>query len=165
LFSGEVGFDEMTQRQTGWKVLLANNITVWSFYNAVNTIGVDVVLNYKNLEIGTGRLGFSLASNINITKIDGKIATPPILSANGYDIFNRKEQGRILKQYKSIVRNELWFKTTFILTTYFGEAQHAIIKRSNFAGKVITDFGAYKFTALSAVVNNLQCIQMNDKRR
>jgi hypothetical protein len=28
LFSGEVGFDEMTQRQTGWKVLLANNITV-----------------------------------------------------------------------------------------------------------------------------------------
>jgi iron complex outermembrane receptor protein len=50
------------------------------------------VLNYKNLEIGTGRLGFSLASNIANTKIDGKIATPAILSANGYDIFNRKEQ-------------------------------------------------------------------------
>jgi iron complex outermembrane receptor protein len=50
------------------------------------------MLKLQNLEIGTGRLGFSLASNIANTKIDGKIATPAILSANGYDIFNRKNK-------------------------------------------------------------------------
>jgi iron complex outermembrane receptor protein len=88
LFSGEVGFDgDDTTTNPVEKVLLANDITSMKFFiNAVNTItkGVDVVLNYKNLEIGTGRLGFSLASIANTTKIDGKIATPPILSANGY---------------------------------------------------------------------------------
>jgi iron complex outermembrane receptor protein len=172
LFSGEVGFDgDNTTTNPVEKVLLANDITSMKFFiNAVNTItkGVDVVLNYKNLEIGTGRLGFSLASNIANTKIDGKIATPTILSANGYDIFNRKEQGRILSARPNtkvlLGMNYDLNKTTFIFNnTYFGEVtwQHAsdIAKDQTFAGKVITDLGiAYKFTStLSAnvMVNNL----------
>jgi len=42
------------------------------------------------------KLEFSLVSTIANTKFCGQIATPAILKANGYDIFNRKEQGRIL---------------------------------------------------------------------
>jgi iron complex outermembrane receptor protein len=54
----------MTQLQIRLKKYYFNDITSMKFF-AVNTITKgDVVLNYKNLEIGTGRLGFSLASNI-----------------------------------------------------------------------------------------------------
>ena len=172
LFSGEVGFDgDDTTTNPVEQVLLANDITSMKFFiNAVNTItkGVDVVLNYKNLEIGSGKLGISLASNIANTKIDGKIATPAILSANGYDIFNRKEQGRILNSRPNtkvlLGANYDLKKATFIFNnTYFGEVtwQHAsdISKDQTFAGKIITDLGvAYKITnTLSAnvMVNNL----------
>ncbi|WP_016991400.1 TonB-dependent receptor [Flavobacterium sp. ACAM 123] len=172
LFSGEVGFDgDDTTTNPVEEVLLDNDITSMKFFiNAVNTItkGVDVVLNYKNLEIGTGRLGLNLASNIANTKIDGKIGTPAILSANGYDIFNRKEQGRILSARPNtkvlLGMNYDLNKTTFIFNnTYFGEVtwQHAtdVAKDQTFAGKVITDLGvAYNFTStLSAnvMVNNL----------
>jgi iron complex outermembrane receptor protein len=60
----------------------------------------------------------------------GKIATPAILSANGYDIFNRKEQGRILSARPNKVLLGMNYdlkKTTFIFNTYFGEVtwQHA----------------------------------------
>jgi iron complex outermembrane receptor protein len=48
------------------------------------------MLKLQNLEIGTGRLGFSLASNIANTKIDGKIATLAILLTDM--IFNRKNK-------------------------------------------------------------------------
>ena len=172
LFSGEVGFDgDDTTTNPVEQVLLANDITSMKFFiNAVNTItkGVDVVLNYKNLEIGSGKLGISLASNIANTKIDGKIATPAILTANGYDIFNRKEQGRILNSRPNtkvlLGANYDLKKATFIFNnTYFGEVtwQHAsdISKDQTFAGKIITDLGvAYKITnTLSAnvMVNNL----------
>ncbi|NGY37170.1 TonB-dependent receptor [Flavobacterium sp. XN-5] len=172
LFSGEVGFDgDDNTTNPVERVLLDNDITSMKFFiNAVNTItnGVDVVLNYKNLEIGTGKLGLSLASTFAKTKIDGQIATPSILKANGYDIFNRKEQGRILSARPNtkvlLGANYDLNKTTFIFNnTYFGEVswQHAtdVSKDQTFAGKVITDLGvAYKFTStLSAnvMVNNL----------
>jgi iron complex outermembrane receptor protein len=73
LFSGEVGFDGDDTTTNPVEKYYLLTILLVCFINAVNTItkGVDVVLNYKNLEIGTGRLGFSLASNTN-TKIDGK---------------------------------------------------------------------------------------------
>ncbi|MFT5715153.1 MAG: iron complex outermembrane receptor protein [Flavobacterium sp.] len=94
LFSGEVCFDgDDTITNPVEKVLIVNDITSMKFFiNAFNTItkGVDIVLNYKNQEVGNGKLAFSLASNISSTKIDGQIATPSILKSNGYDIFNCK---------------------------------------------------------------------------
>ena len=172
LFSGEVGFDgDNSTTNPVEQVLISNDITSMKFFiNAVNTItkGVDIVMNYKNLALGSGKLGFNFASNIANTKIDGQIATPAILKANGYDIFNRKEQGRILSarpNTKVLLGVNYDFKrTSFILNnTYFGEVtwQHAtdVAKDQTFAGKIITDLGvSYKFSKVisgNVMVNNL----------
>ena len=172
LFSGEVGFDSNNATTNPVEqVLIDNDITSMKFFiNAVNTItkGVDVVMNYKNLTLGTGKLGFSFASNIGNTKIDGQIATPAILKANGYDIFNRKEQGRILSARPNtkvlLGINYDLKKTSFILNnTYFGQVtwQHAtdVLKDQTFSGKIITDLGvSYKFSKIisaNVMVNNL----------
>ena len=172
LFSGEVGFDgDNTTTNPVETVLIANDITSMKFFiNAVNTItkGVDVVLNYKNLTVGEGKLAFSLASNIANTKIDGQIATPTILKVNGYDIFNRKEQGRILSARPNtkvlLGANYDINKVSVIFNnTYFGKVtwQHAddVSKDQTFTGKIITDLGvAYKFTSTisaNVMVNNL----------
>jgi iron complex outermembrane receptor protein len=172
LFSGEVGFDgNNTTTNPVEAVLIANDITSMKFFiNAVNTVtnGVDIVMNYKKIALGNGKLGFNLASNFSKTKIDGQIATPTILKANGYDIFNRKEQARILSARPNtkvlLGTNYDFNKISFILNnTYFGKVawQHAtdMSKDQTFAGKVITDLGlSYKFTSTMSVnvmVNNL----------
>ena len=172
LFSGEVGFDgNNSTTNPVEQVLISNDITSMKFFiNAVNTItkGVDVVMNYKNLTVGNGKVGFNFASNIANTKIDGQIATPAILKANGYDIFNRKEQGRILSARPNtkvlLGINYDLKRTSFILNnTYFGKVtwQHAtdVAKDQTFAGKIITDLGvSYKFSKIisaNVMVNNL----------
>ncbi|MBC5838101.1 TonB-dependent receptor [Flavobacterium muglaense] len=172
LFSGEVGFDgDNSTTNPVESILIANNITSMKFFiNAVNTTtkGVDIVLNYKNLALGGGKMAFSLASNIANTKIDGQIATPAILKANGYDIFNRKEQGRILSarpNTKVLLGTNYDLKKASIIfnNTYFGDVtwQHATdpTKDQTFSGKIITDLGvAYKFTSTisgNVMVNNL----------
>lgn len=99
LFTGEIGFDgdDMNTNPVE-QILMDNSITSLKFFvNAVNTktSGVDLVANYRGIELGTGKLNATLAANFNETKIDGKIDTPALLEANGYEIFNRKEQSRI----------------------------------------------------------------------
>jgi iron complex outermembrane receptor protein len=152
LFTGEIGFDEDAgSTNPVEQVLLDNSITSLKFFvNAVNTntTGVDVVINYQNIELGNGRLGATLAANFNETKIEGQIGTPSLLAANGYDIFNRKEQSRILSaRPKSKILVGLDYdinKWNFVLNnTYFGEVtwQHASNPANDqtFSGKIITD--------------------------
>lgn len=99
LFTGEIGFDgDDNSTNPVEQILLDNSITSLKFFvNAVNTntSGVDLVANYRNLELGSGMLGLTLAANFNETTIEGEIDTPTLLAANGYEIFNRKEQSRI----------------------------------------------------------------------
>ncbi|WP_388020008.1 TonB-dependent receptor [Gelatiniphilus marinus] len=152
LFTGEIGFDgDNASTNPVEQVLIDNSITSLKFFtNAVNTetSGVDVVLNYGNIELGNGKLDATLAANFNDTKIKGKIGTPALLEANGYDIFNRKEQSRIISaRPKSKILLGLDYelnKWNFIVNnTYFGEVtwQHATTPTNDqtFAGKVITD--------------------------
>ncbi len=140
------------------------------FINAVNTItsGVDFVANYSNIDFASGKLDINFAANFNKTKIDGQIATPQILASNGYDIFNRKEQSRILSarpdskillgfDYK---KNKLGVNFN---NTYFGSVtwQHATdpAKDQTFKGKVLTDLGfSYTFSkkiSANLMINNL----------
>ncbi len=136
LFSGEIGFDgDDSTINPVEEILIDNSITSLKFFiNAVDTktSGVDVVATLSNIDLGKGQFGASLAFNYNETKIQGKIATPPILEENGYDIFNRKEQSRITTsrpQTKAILGlNYEIAKWNFILNnTYFGEVtwQHS----------------------------------------
>ncbi len=136
LFTGEIGFDgDDTTTNPVEQILLDNSITSLKFFvNAVNTetTGVDVVANYRNIELGNGKLAVTLAANFNETKIKGQIETPDLLAANGYEIFNRKEQSRITSsrpKSKVILGFDYEIsKWNFILNnTYFGEVswQHS----------------------------------------
>lgn len=172
LFTGEIGFDgDDGTTNPVEQVLIDNSITSLKFFvNAVNTntTGVDVVLNYNNIELGKGSLDATLSANYNETKIEGDIETPSLLAANGYEIFNRKEQSRIISarpQSKVLLGfNYEIEKWNFMLNnTYFGEVtwQHATNPANDqtFGGKVITDLGInYEFSEkLSANItaNNL----------
>ncbi|MBE9489403.1 MAG: TonB-dependent receptor [Bacteroidetes bacterium] len=172
LFTGEIGFDgDAGTVNPVEQILLDNSITSLKFFvNAVNTktTGVDLVANYKNIELGNGTLGATLAANFNDTKIEGQINTPALLAANGYEIFNRKEQSRIISaRPKSKVLlgfdyniNDL---SIILNNTYFGEVtwQHASdpTKDQTFAGKIITDLVInYEFSdkfSINASANNL----------
>ncbi|MCP4441436.1 MAG: TonB-dependent receptor [Aureispira sp.] len=70
------------------------------FTNAANTVsqGLDFVFQYKGLKLGQkgGALSFAFSMNMNQTKIDTAITTPEAVSAAGVDIFDRKEQSRIV---------------------------------------------------------------------
>jgi iron complex outermembrane receptor protein len=154
LFTGEIGYIDGSvgdPQNPVEDILEANSITSLKFFvNAVstNTTGVDVVLNYRNIELGSGNLAATLAANFNKTKIEGKIDTPALLAANGYDIFNRKERSRIISSRpKSKVLLGLDYnvdKWNFALNnTYFGEVswKHANNPDNDqtFSGKIITD--------------------------
>ncbi|MFT6837472.1 MAG: iron complex outermembrane receptor protein [Sediminicola sp.] len=188
LFTGEIGFDgDNTGTNPVEQILLDNSITSLKFFvNAVNTktSGVDLVANYRNLEIGNGMFSLTLAANFNETTIDGEIGTPELLAANGYEIFNRKEQSRITSaRPKSKVLLGIDYNISdwnFALNnTYFGEVswQHSnnglngadlgngplplddAAYDQTFSGKVITDLIiGYNFSVRisgNIAINNL----------
>ncbi len=162
LFTGEIGFISGAPGNptNPVEIILDNNaITSLKFFtNAVNTstTGVDLVVNYRNIELGNGKLAATLAANFNETKIKGTIKTPPLLAANGYEIFNRKEQSRIISaRPKSKILLGLDYKINklgvALNNTYFGEVtwQHGSDpdKDQTFSGKIITDIIVnYKFS-------------------
>jgi iron complex outermembrane recepter protein len=81
------------------KILDDYNITSIKFFiNAVNTItqGIDLVANYSDISLGNGRMDITLSANFNENNIKGKINTPQPIAASNNDIFDRKEQSRIL---------------------------------------------------------------------
>ena len=182
LFTGEIGFDgDDATTNPVEQVLIDNSITSLKFFtNAVNTntTGVDVVLNYNNIELGNGRINATLAANFNETKITSEdsdpttaglqLEAPGLIGANNYDIFNRKEQSRIISaRPKSKILLGLDYKikdlNVVLNNTYFGEVtwQHATIPANDqtFSGKVITDLVInYEFSnkvSASISANNL----------
>lgn len=108
VFSGEIGFDGEEGTNPVEQILLDNSITSLKiFTNAVDTKtqGVDIVANYRNMEIGSGTLNATFAANFNKTEITNEdvdpttaglqVEAPGLIGENGYDILNRKEQSRI----------------------------------------------------------------------
>ena len=76
------------------RILADNNITSLKFFiNAVDTRtkGVDLVANYT-----INKLILNLAASVSDHSIRGRVKTPDVLEADGVDIFDRKEQSRIL---------------------------------------------------------------------
>ena len=173
LLTNPLGFDnDDTTVNAVEQVLIDNSIgNITFFVNAVDTKtqGVDVVANYKGIQLGEGSLGVNAAFNWNETDIDGTITVPEkILNAGYTDIFNREEQSRITTarpNLKGVLGlNYDIAKFSFVLNnTYFGEVtwQHPTTPRfdQTFAGKVITDLSvSYKFAnwvAAKATANNL----------
>lgn len=79
------------------QILIDNNVNAMQFFiNAgdTRTTGADIIVNYKNIPLGKGKLNFSFASNINETTFKS-VKTPQKLAENGYNIFDRQERGLI----------------------------------------------------------------------
>ncbi|WP_405606005.1 TonB-dependent receptor [Polaribacter sp. Asnod1-A03] len=99
LFSSQIGSDSDDTTTNPVEQILEDNgvVAVQVFINAgdTKTTGADVVLNYRNIEIGeSGKLHASFAANFNETTLDA-INTPQTISDAGYNIFDRQEQGLI----------------------------------------------------------------------
>jgi len=191
LFTGEIGYQNGgpgdPNNNPVEKILDDFDVTSLKFFtNAVDTKtnGIDIVASYRNIKLGSGKLGATLAFNWNETEIVGNITTPPILEDNGYEIFNRKEASRIessrpktkatfgldyeIKNFHMSLNNTYFGEVTWKHTNNglnggdFGNGPIPIDDEDfdqTFGGKIITDliFGydiSEKFS-VNATVNNL----------
>ena len=152
LFTNEIGPDDNPEVVTALEdTLMTYNITSLKFFtNAANTktSGIDAVITYREIPVGKGLLDINIAANLNQTSITSAIKTPKPLANSGNEIFNRKEQARIISARPS---NKLLLGfdyqlgkcSTGIKFTRFGEViwRHATdpLKDQVFAAKTITD--------------------------
>jgi iron complex outermembrane receptor protein len=120
------------------------------FTNAIDTRtqGADFVMNYKNIELGTGKAEVTLSANFNKTEIIGDLRTPDILRSEGNTLFDRKERSRIetaRPQSKMILSLRYTLnKWSFVLqNTRFGSVtwrhQSDPENDQTFRAKVVTD--------------------------
>jgi len=153
-----------------YEILQQNNITSLKFFlNAVNTrtSGIDIVAAYS-FNVSRSKFGVNLAANFNKNEIEGRIATPEPLSRANIDIFDRKEQSRILtaRPNDKIILGlsyEIGHFKAVLNNTRFGEVtwQNASGAQfdQTFSAKIVTDVNlSYRFTnsiAFGIVVNNL----------
>tara|TARA_R110002111_G_scaffold245344_1_gene307652 strand:- start:75 stop:2726 length:2652 start_codon:yes stop_codon:yes gene_type:complete len=98
LFSSQIGSDSDDTTTNPVEQILQDNgvVAVQFFINAgdTKTTGADFVLNYRNMDLGSGKLHANLAANFNKTTIS-TINTPDALANEGYNIFAREEKGLI----------------------------------------------------------------------
>ena len=172
LFSSQIGSDsDNTTTNPVEQILKDNNVVaVQVFINAgdTKTTGADVVLNYRNIEVGeSGKLHASFAANFNKTTIDA-INTPKTIADAGYNIFDRQEQGLITN---SRPKSKMILGLNYVTdkwdisfnNTRFGEviitAPQSGGTDQTLASKISTDLGfGYKLTDMitfNANVNNI----------
>ncbi|MBT8265427.1 MAG: TonB-dependent receptor [Bacteroidia bacterium] len=171
LFSSQIGSDDDDTTTNPVEQILEDNgvVAVQFFINAgdTKTTGADLVLNYRNIDMGSGILHASLAANFNKTEIDA-IKTPDALADNGYDIFERIEKGLITSarpRSKFIIGLD-YLADTFeigLYNTLFGKVTITSPLGEEFdqelSSKLATDLSLkYKFTdklSVTGIVNNL----------
>ncbi len=171
LFSSQIGADGDDTTTNPVEQILEDNgvVAVQFFINAgdTKTTGADLVLNYRNMDFGAGKLHANLAANFNKTTIDA-INTPDALAQNGYDIFARIEKGLITSaRPRSKVILGLDYESDKVnvglYNTMFGKVTITSPNGAEFdqelSSKIATDLSlSYKFTdnlSLTGIVNNL----------
>ncbi|KAA1243693.1 TonB-dependent receptor [Aquimarina sp. RZ0] len=77
-------------------VLRDNNLSDVSFFvNAIDTrtSGIDLVANYKNIELGPGKLNFSLSANYTLqNERDGAVNNPILVEQAGQSVVNDTQE-------------------------------------------------------------------------
>lgn len=142
-----------------------DNIKVRDLQSTAQT-SFDKMLHY--VVPSFNKLRLNGAASFYEHSIEGKINTPEVLAADGVDIFDRKEQSRLLSarpNTKIIAGASYDFSplTVGVTGTHFGEVtwQHASdpAKDQTFSAKVLVDLNAsYRLTkefSLSLLVNNV----------
>ena len=155
------------------QILISNNLSDLSFFvNAIDTrtSGVDVVANYRNINLGMGQLAFNLAGNYTIFNgLDGDVKIPTLIAGAGQSVVNETQEALFFTsrpKTKWITGigyeiNKIGFSlnnTLFGKTTFRQQGMDSNLK-TEFIPKVVTDLG-FTFNAtekmtFSLNVNNL----------
>ena len=150
--------------------------SVQFFINGIktNNKGLDVVGNYKNIELGKGRLGVNLAGNFNLSnKIIGSPNDPEAIKASGSTILNTQVKSLLTEgrpKYKVIggLDYTMGNWSVFLNGTYFGPTAFQDLDnggsdmeniKQKFSAALVTDLNVgYNFSkniTASFTVNNL----------
>ena len=179
LFSSQISFDgDDTTTNPVEQILTANNVRgVQFFINAGDTknTGADIVLNYRRIDFAGGLLNASFSANFNNVTID-KINTPSALAANGYDIFDRREQSLITssRPKSKMILGLVYTKNKWDVSlnnSRFGEVTLASsdpTKDQVLSAKIATDLGfTYRLTDkinINGNINNIFDVYPDDSR-
>lgn len=150
------------------RIILGDNVetqfgTVIWFENSFNTrtSGIDVVMNYGNVQLGTGEFGMNLSGNYTF---ENKRISPvasnnfgPALEALMFT--SRPKTKWILGSHYKIRKFDLLFNNTYFGKTTFKQDGLDSNLRTEFRPKIVTDLGIIyaateKFT-LALNINNL----------
>ena len=137
------------------------------FTNSIDTktSGLDVVLDYKNLNIGSGILGLSVAGNISLqNKRDGNILTvrnTPVIDQTQEALFftSRPKQKFVVGANYEMRRMNWALNNTYFGKTEFRQNGLDANLKTVFDPKVVTDlavtFDLFNNVSVSANVNNV----------
>ncbi len=137
------------------QVMAANGIVAISFFtNGINTqtSGLDLVVNHRNVMLGSGKLGINLAGNYQLAnKLDGEVLTPALLKADSVSIFDATQEALLLTsrpKYKAILGFDysigkigLSLNNTLFGPTKFRQAGLNSNLETVFLPRVVTDLG------------------------
>lgn len=164
--------DTFPQHEALRKVLEDNGIVAASFWtNGVNTrtSGIDLVISYRNVMLGSGKVGFNLAANYvinnglegaksisdyeagDINLPNGNVINPPLIAAAGKSVFDYTQDALLFSsrpKYKAILGIDYGFKkisvslnnTLFGPTTFRQAGLNANLK-TVFKPAIVTDLG------------------------
>jgi len=149
------------------RVPLGTSGEVEFFTNSINTktTGVDLVVDYKNIDVGSGVLGLSFAGNLNLkNERDGdipKVKGTPVIDATQEALFftSRPKEKFVAGVTYEMERMYLALNFTYFGSTEFRQAGLDRNLKTVFEPKVVTDlaltYDLFDNVSLSANVNNL----------
>jgi iron complex outermembrane receptor protein len=122
------------------------------FTNALDTktSGVDVVMNYKNVAMGSGKLGFNLSGNYTIAnERDGAVKNPDFVTNSGQSVVDATQEALfftsrpktkwILGVNYNINKWNLALNNTYFGKTTFQQQGMDASIRTEFTPKIVTD--------------------------
>jgi iron complex outermembrane receptor protein len=150
------------------RIILGDNVetqfgsVIW-FENSFNTrtSGIDVVMNYDNVLLGTGQFGMSLSGNVTFeNKRISEVASDNFGATLDALMFTSRPKTKwIMATHYKISRLDIHFSNTYFGKTIFKQNGLNPNLRTEFTPKVVTDLGinyavTYNLT-LALNVNNL----------
>lgn len=137
------------------QILDENNLSDLSFFvNAIDTrtSGIDVVMNYENLTVGPGTLGFSLSGNYTIqNEREGGVNNPKIVADAKQSVVNETQEALfftsrprtkwILGADYNIGKFNFFLNNTYFGKTIFRQQGMSTDLKTEFTPKIVTDLG------------------------
>jgi iron complex outermembrane receptor protein len=152
------------------RIIISNRVsggTLEFFTNSIDTktSGIDLVADYKNIHVGSGVLGLSLAGNLNlVNRRDGAIPSvkgTAVIDSTQEALFftSRPKQKFVLGATYEMGKINLSLNNTYFGSTEFKQAGLDPNLKTVFEAKLVTDVGVtyvlYENVSLSANVNNV----------